>query len=55
MTLFYLVSSKFCQNWAQVLLIQGTNSPDPFFLKQALDNYKLKVRGSQLEPRRYSN
>lgn len=36
-------SSKFCQNWAQVLLTQGTASPDPFFLRQAIENYKLKI------------
>lgn len=36
-------SSKFCQNWAQVLLAQGTTSPDPFFLRQAIENYKLKI------------
>ena len=39
-----LESSKFCENWAQVLLTQGTSSPDPFFLRQAIENYKLKVR-----------
>ena len=36
-------SSKFCENWAQVLLAQGTSSPDPFFLRHAVENYKLKV------------
>ena len=36
-------SSQFCSNWAQVLLARGTSSPDPFFLKQAVENYKLKV------------
>ena len=36
-------SSKFCKNWAQVLMAQGTSSPDPFFLRHAVENYKLKV------------
>lgn len=36
-------TSKFSENWAQVLLAQGAVSPDPFFLRQAIENYKLKV------------
>ncbi|XP_064384371.1 protein Njmu-R1-like [Halichondria panicea] len=36
-------SSKFTDNWAQVLLAQGTASPDPFFIRQAIENYKLKI------------
>ena len=39
-------SSQFCSNWAQVLLAHGTSSPDPFFLRQAVENYKLKVKVS---------
>ena len=39
----FIESSKFCQNWAQVLLSQGTTTPDPFFLRHAVENYKLKV------------
>jgi hypothetical protein len=36
-------SSQFCSNWAQVLLAHGTINPDPFFLRQAVDNYRLKI------------
>jgi hypothetical protein len=36
-------TSQFCSNWAEVLLAHGTNSPDPFFLRQAVENYKLKI------------
>ena len=42
-TYLYTESSKFCSNWAEVLLSQGMSSPDPFFLRQAVENYKLKV------------
>ncbi|XP_065903069.1 protein Njmu-R1-like [Dysidea avara] len=35
--------SKFCSDWAQVLLSQGATNTDPFFLKQAIENFKLKI------------
>ena len=41
-------SSQFCSNWAQVLLAHGTSNPDPFFLRQAVENYKLKVSSLSL-------
>ena len=39
----YAEHSKFCSDWAQVLLSQGATNTDPFFLKQAIENFKLKV------------
>ena len=44
--LFFSVTTRFCREWAKTMLSDAGDNP--VFLRQVIENYKLRVREERL-------